>query len=89
MSDTGRMSLSDKAHAKLKPDSEKSTTEHMTDKFHGKADNTAARAQPEGEKTYTQKIGDKFSTGKSGPDNDDRSFVDKTKDTLGLGHKGS
>jgi hypothetical protein len=54
----GRQSLTDKIGAALKPDSEKSTTEHFGDKIKGKADNAAGHAEPQGEKSYTQKIGD-------------------------------
>lgn len=47
MSDSGRWDFGDRAEAKLKPDSEKSTWEHVSDKFKGTADNAAASAQPE------------------------------------------
>ena len=47
MSDSGRWDFGDRAEAKLKPDSEKSTWEHASDKFKGTADNAAASAQPE------------------------------------------
>ena len=80
MSDTGRMSATDKAKAALKvrcyraprvdshpdillqPDSEKSTTEHMGDKFKGKSDSAASSLQPQSEKSTTQKVGDAFSS---------------------------
>ncbi|KAF5365223.1 hypothetical protein D9758_005421 [Tetrapyrgos nigripes] len=58
MSDTGRQSLTDKAAAALKPDSQKSTTEHVGDKLGGKADSAASSVQPQSEKSTTQKIGD-------------------------------
>ena len=41
MSDSGRWDFGDRAEAKLKPDSEKSTWEHVSDKFKGTADNAA------------------------------------------------
>ncbi|KAL0960696.1 hypothetical protein HGRIS_005721 [Hohenbuehelia grisea] len=63
MSDTGRQSLTDKVTAAVKPDSEKSTTEHLGDKVKGKSDNVGSSAQPDSEKSYTQQIGDKL-TGK-------------------------
>lgn len=47
MSDTARQGFTDKASAALKPDSEKSTTEHIGDKFKGKADSAASTAEPE------------------------------------------
>ncbi|VDC03876.1 unnamed protein product [Peniophora sp. CBMAI 1063] len=86
MSDTGRMSATDKAKAALKPDSEKSTTEHFGDKVKGNADDLASSAQPQSEKSYTQKATDTVS-GNSNHSNE--SFLDKTKDKLGLGNKSS
>jgi len=64
MSDTGRQSFTDKATAAVKPDSEKSTTEHIGDKFKGKSDNAAGSVQPQNEKSIGQKISDTF-TGNS------------------------
>ncbi|KAF8892452.1 heat shock protein 9/12-domain-containing protein, partial [Infundibulicybe gibba] len=46
MSDTGRQSLTDKAGAAIKPDSQKSTTEHLGDKFKGNTDSAASTLQP-------------------------------------------
>ncbi|KAF5357397.1 hypothetical protein D9758_005932 [Tetrapyrgos nigripes] len=81
MSDTGRQSLSDKATAALKPDSEKSTTEHLGDKFGGKADSAASTVQPQSEKSTTQKVGDTVS---GNSNHDERSMTDKAKDALGM-----
>ncbi|KZV79208.1 hypothetical protein EXIGLDRAFT_632404 [Exidia glandulosa HHB12029] len=86
MSDAGRQSLSDKVGAALKPDSQKTTTEHMGDKFHGKLDNAAGSMQPQGEKSYTQKVGDTFSGGHGATTNNNSSIVDKAKSALGMGH---
>jgi hypothetical protein len=58
----GRQSFTDKAGAALKPDSEKSTTEHLGDKFKGNADSAASTLQPQGEKSTSQKVGDTFSS---------------------------
>ncbi|KAJ6597084.1 heat shock protein 9/12-domain-containing protein [Mycena vulgaris] len=55
MSDTGRQSLTDKAGAAIKPDSQKSTTEHVGDKFKGTTDSVASTLQPNSEKTTSQK----------------------------------
>ncbi|EJD35291.1 hypothetical protein AURDEDRAFT_75423 [Auricularia subglabra TFB-10046 SS5] len=87
MSDAGRQSLTDKATAALKPDSEKTTTEHLGDKISGKADNAAGTLQPQGEKSYTQKVGDTFSGGHDATTNNNSSIVDKAKSALGLGDK--
>ncbi|KAG8849337.1 hypothetical protein FRB96_000873 [Tulasnella sp. 330] len=63
MSDTGRQSITDKIGAAVKPDSEKSTTEHLGDTVKGKADNVGSAAEPESEKSTMQKITDTL-TGK-------------------------
>lgn len=47
MSDNFRQGFTDKAEATFKPDSEKTTTEHIGDKIQGKADSAASTAQPE------------------------------------------
>ncbi|KAH9895075.1 heat shock protein 9/12-domain-containing protein [Cubamyces lactineus] len=84
MSDTGRQSLTDKASAALKPDSEKSTEEHFGDKFKGKSDSAASTLQPESEKSTTQRIGDTFS---SNSNNDQPSLTQKAKNAVGMGDK--
>ncbi|KAF8490451.1 heat shock protein 9/12-domain-containing protein [Russula emetica] len=84
MSDQGRQSLTDKAANAMTPDSEKSTTEHMGDKIKGKADNVASRAQPESQKSSGQKVGDALDNG-----GDDTSLVDKAKNAVGLGDRGT
>ncbi|CCM05368.1 uncharacterized protein FIBRA_07583 [Fibroporia radiculosa] len=83
MSDTGRQSLSDKAGAKLKPDSEKSTTEHVGDMFKGKADSAGSTAQPQSEKSYTQQVGDAVS---GNSNNDESSLAQKAKNAVGMGN---
>ncbi|TFK54469.1 hypothetical protein OE88DRAFT_1655144 [Heliocybe sulcata] len=82
MSDTGRQSLGDKAEAALKPDSQKSFTEHAGDKITGKADSAASTAQPQSEKSYTQRAGDTLS---GNSNNNDASLMDKAKNAVGLG----
>ncbi|KZV86219.1 hypothetical protein EXIGLDRAFT_622217 [Exidia glandulosa HHB12029] len=87
MSDAGRQSFTDKVGAAVKPDSEKTTTEHMGDKFHGKMDNAAGSMQPQGEKSYGQKVGDTFTGGHDATTNNNSSIVDKAKSALGMGDK--
>ncbi|CDO69238.1 hypothetical protein BN946_scf185042.g140 [Trametes cinnabarina] len=82
MSDTGRQSFTDKATAALKPDSEKSTTEHFGDKLKGKGDSAASTLQPQSEKSTTQRVGDTFS---SNSNNDQPSLTQKAKNAVGLG----
>ncbi|KAH6918417.1 heat shock protein 9/12-domain-containing protein [Coprinopsis sp. MPI-PUGE-AT-0042] len=81
MSDLGRQSLGDKATAALKPDSQKSTTEHLGDKFKGNADSAGSTLQPSSEKSATQKLGDTV----SGNSNENSgSLLDKAKNAVGL-----
>ncbi|KAI0766534.1 heat shock protein 9/12-domain-containing protein [Irpex lacteus] len=84
MSDTGRQSLTDKAGAALKPDSEKSTTEHFGDKLKGHADSAGSTLQPSSEKSTTQKAGDALSGNSN--EGTDRSMGQKVKDAVGLGN---
>ncbi|KAG7091339.1 hypothetical protein E1B28_010382 [Marasmius oreades] len=84
MADTGRQSFTDKAEAALKPDSEKSTTEHMGDKLKGHGDSAASTMQPQSEKSTGQKVGDTLS---GNSNNNDKSMIDKAKDAVGLGER--
>lgn len=85
MSDNFRESFTDKAEAKLKPDSEKSTTEHFGDKLKGHADSAASTAQPASEKSYTQKIGDAVSGNSN--EGTEPSLAQRAKNAVGLGDK--
>jgi len=85
MSDTGRESFTNKTKAAVKPDSEKSNTQHFQDKFKGNADSAASSVQPQSEKSTTQKMGDKFSSNSN--NSNDQSFTDKAKNALGFGDK--
>jgi hypothetical protein len=96
----GRQSFTDKAGAALKPDSEKSTTEHLGDKFKGNMDSAGSTMQPQSEKSTTQKVGDTFSSNSN--NNDVRtssnlipssvltiaqeSLMQKAKNAMGLGN---
>ncbi|KAJ7940449.1 heat shock protein 9/12-domain-containing protein [Mycena leptocephala] len=84
MSDTGRQSLTDKAGAAMKPDSQKSTTEQMGDHFKGAGDSVASTFQPQSDKSATQKAGDTFS---SNSNNNDESLLNKAKNAVGMGEK--
>jgi len=83
MSDAGRQSFTDKIGAAVKPDSEKSTTEHFGDKFKGKSDSAASSAQPESQKSYGQKVTDTFS---SNSNQNEPSLTQKAKNATGLGN---
>ena len=87
MSDAGRQSFTDKVGAAVKPDSEKTTTEHFGDKFHGKMDNAKGTMEPQGEKSYTQKAADTVTGGHGGATNNNSSLMDKAKHALGMGEK--
>ncbi|KAA1473941.1 hypothetical protein DENSPDRAFT_305351 [Dentipellis sp. KUC8613] len=82
MTDAGRQSFTDKVASSVKPDSEKSTTEHFGDKFQGKADSAASTAQPESQKSYTQQASDAVTGNKN--DNHE-SLTGKAKNALGFG----
>lgn len=58
MSDLGRQSVTDKAQAALKPDSEKSTPEHLKDKVVGSVDNAAGKGTSENDKSFVQSASD-------------------------------
>lgn len=58
MSDFGRQSVGDKVANAVKPDSEKSTPEHLKDKITGTVDNAAGKATPEEDKSILQKASD-------------------------------
>ncbi|EIW63621.1 uncharacterized protein TRAVEDRAFT_26813 [Trametes versicolor FP-101664 SS1] len=83
MSDTGRQSFTDKASAALKPDSEKSTTEHIGDKFKGKSDSAASTLEPQGEKSTSQRVGDAVS---GNSNQTEPSLTQKAKNAVGLGN---
>ncbi|WRT69967.1 uncharacterized protein IL334_006958 [Kwoniella shivajii] len=81
MSDTGRQSLTDKAGAAMKPDSEKTYLEQGKDMLAGKSDSAASSAQPQSQKSFTQEAGDAI----SGNSNENQtSMADKAKDALGM-----
>ncbi|EJU04422.1 heat shock protein 9/12 [Dacryopinax primogenitus] len=65
MSDAGRSNITDKISAAVKPDSEKSTTEHIGDAISGKADNVAGKAEGEQNKSTLQSVADKVFGGNS------------------------
>ncbi|RPD75325.1 hypothetical protein L226DRAFT_570961 [Lentinus tigrinus ALCF2SS1-7] len=88
MSDAGRQSFTDKASAALKPDSQKTTMEHIGDMFTGKADNVASNVQPQSQKSTTQKIGDAFTSGSNSNSTSHAtqpSLTQKAKNAMGLG----
>ncbi|KAJ7510067.1 heat shock protein 9/12-domain-containing protein [Mycena galericulata] len=82
MSDTGRQTLTDKAGAAIKPDSQKTTTEHVGDKFKGTGDSVASTFQPNSEKSTSQKAGDSVS---GNSNQNSGSMLDKAKNAVGLG----
>ncbi|KAF8212028.1 heat shock protein 9/12-domain-containing protein [Mycena galopus ATCC 62051] len=84
MSDTGRQSMTDKASAALKPDSQKSTTEQIGDSVKGTGDSVASTLQPQSDKSATQKAGDTVS---GNSNNNDQSLMDKAKNAVGMGEK--
>ncbi|KAI0266695.1 heat shock protein 9/12-domain-containing protein [Gloeopeniophorella convolvens] len=84
MSDQGRQSFTDKAGAALKPDSQKTTTEHVGDKVKGTGDSLASTFQPESQKSTGQQVGDSISGNRN---ENDESLLGKAKNAVGLGSK--
>ncbi|OCH95109.1 hypothetical protein OBBRIDRAFT_788575 [Obba rivulosa] len=82
MSDIGRQSLTDKAGAAMKPDSQKSNTEHMGDKIKGGMDSMMSSVQPNSEKSTSQQAGDAFS---SNSNENQPSMMQKAKNAMGMG----
>ncbi|KAL7665754.1 White colony protein WHS11 [[Candida] zeylanoides] len=58
MSDFGRQDVSDKIHNAVKPDSEKSTPEHLTDKVKGALDNAVGHGTSSNDKSTFQQASD-------------------------------
>ncbi|KAJ9095587.1 hypothetical protein QFC21_005458 [Naganishia friedmannii] len=81
MSDMGRQSVTDKAGAALKPDSQKSVLEQGADMLKGKTDSAASTAQPESQKSFTQQAGDAVS---GNSNQNSGSMMDKAKDAMGI-----
>ncbi|RPA86469.1 hypothetical protein BJ508DRAFT_321603 [Ascobolus immersus RN42] len=71
MSDLGRKDVSSQIHDAVKPDSQKTTTEHAGDKLSGVTDRVGAAVQPDSQKSATQKSTDSS-----------KGVVDSVKDTV-------
>ncbi|KAJ7080397.1 heat shock protein 9/12-domain-containing protein [Mycena belliarum] len=84
MADTGRQSLTDKAGAAMKPDSQKSMTEQAGDAVKGTADSLASTMQPQSGKSTTQKAGDTMS---GNSNQNDESMLGMAQNALGMGKK--
>ncbi|KAG6833687.1 hypothetical protein H0H87_002883 [Tephrocybe sp. NHM501043] len=84
MSDTNRQSFTDKAGSALKPDSQKTTTEHVGDTIKGKMDSAASTLQPNTEKSSSQRASDSV----SGNQNQDKEgILNKAKGAVGMDQK--
>ncbi|KAF4614471.1 hypothetical protein D9613_002685 [Agrocybe pediades] len=83
MSEAGRQSFTDKAGAALKPDSQKSTTEHFGDKLKGNADSAASTMEPNSQKSTSQRMGDTMS---GNSNHNDDSLLNKAKNAVGMGN---
>ncbi|KAF2155333.1 hypothetical protein K461DRAFT_311600 [Myriangium duriaei CBS 260.36] len=81
MSDTGRKDFSDKVGEKVTPDSQKSTTDKISESVTGATDKVSRDVQPDSSKSTTQELSDKTSCEK----HDGESTTDKIKHGLGLG----
>ncbi|KAL0946684.1 hypothetical protein HGRIS_012871 [Hohenbuehelia grisea] len=81
MSDAGRQSFTDKAGAAIKPDSQKTTTEHIGDAVKGTMDSAASTLQPNSEKSGSQQLGDSVS---SNQNENSQSLLDQAKNAMGF-----
>ncbi|KAF8623579.1 hypothetical protein AX15_006347 [Amanita polypyramis BW_CC] len=84
MSDTGRQSFTDKAGSAMKPDSEKSLTEHVGDHLKGTMDSIGSTMQPNSQKSTTQQMGDSMNSNSN--ENQD-SLFSKAKRSMGMGEE--
>ncbi|RPB27580.1 hypothetical protein L211DRAFT_834443 [Terfezia boudieri ATCC MYA-4762] len=89
MSDTGRKSMTEQLGDKVKPDSQKSTTEHMGDKASGMMDRAAGSVQPESQKSTSQQMGESMRGSGGGKPMKDtiKDTVQSAKETMGMGEK--
>ncbi|KXT08739.1 hypothetical protein AC579_4146 [Pseudocercospora musae] len=83
MTDAGRKDLSDKIGDKVTPDNSKSTTGKVGDTITGVGDKVQRDVVPDSQKSTSQSVQDKASREKDA--HKDESFLDKTKEKLGLG----
>ncbi|KAI4527878.1 hypothetical protein K523DRAFT_248924 [Schizophyllum commune Tattone D] len=81
MSQAGRQDFTDKAASAMKPDSQKTATEQVSDYAKGTADSLASTVQPNSEKSGTQRAGDSLS-GNSNENQD--SLLNKAKNAMGM-----
>ncbi|KIW02826.1 uncharacterized protein PV09_05883 [Verruconis gallopava] len=86
MSDAGRKDFTDKAQEKLTPESQKSTTDKLSEGATDIGDKVARNVQPEQDKSTTQSIGDTLSGNKDHATSGGTGggIIDKTKETLGM-----
>jgi len=82
MSDAGRKDLSSQVGDKLKPESQKSTTEKLGDTASGAYDRAAGAVQPESEKSTSQKLADSTRSNKDDASQQSKGVLQSAQDTL-------
>ncbi|QIX01194.1 hypothetical protein AMS68_006711 [Peltaster fructicola] len=84
MSDSLRQSTSDKVASNLKPESQKSTFESLSDSAKSTADQVAGSVQPSSEKSTTQKASDAVSGNNSSHTQaQGESYLQQASDAIG------
>ncbi|TKA32110.1 hypothetical protein B0A50_01357 [Salinomyces thailandicus] len=86
MTDDHRKGVADKAQEKMTPQESKSTTDKVKEGVTSTADKAQRDVVPDNQKSTGQSMADKSSRTVDSH-KDDKSMVDKAKDTLGMGSK--
>jgi len=85
MSDSLRKPFGDQVEEKVTPDSQKSTTQKLSEGVSGTVDQAAAAIQPEGEKSTTQKLGDSTRGSSNDAESQGKGILGQAQDTLASG----
>lgn len=78
----GRKSMTEQVGDKMKPDSQKTTTEKMGDTTSGVYDRAAGAVQPDSQKSTSQTMGDKMRGGSDTASNQGKSMTENISDTV-------
>ncbi|KAL1601047.1 hypothetical protein SLS59_005716 [Nothophoma quercina] len=82
MSDNLRKGLGEQASEKITPDSQKSTTDKISENVSGAGDRVAGAVQPEGQKSTGQKAGDTVRGGSDDASKQGQGVLQQAQDGL-------
>ncbi|KAI5816638.1 heat shock protein 9/12-domain-containing protein [Pyronema omphalodes] len=82
MSDTGRKDFTSQMGDKLKPESQKSTTESIGDTMSSTYDRAAAAVVPDSQKSTTQKMGDSMRGSSDHAEDNGKGMVQSVADSI-------